>query len=43
MTRNLVVVALCMLYSSALFAQRHGRADSFENFARQNPGTHCYK
>jgi hypothetical protein len=40
MTRNLIVVALCFLNSSALFAQRHGRADSIENFARQDQDTH---
>jgi hypothetical protein len=40
MTRNLIVVALCLLNSSALFAQRHGRADSIENFARQDQGAH---
>jgi hypothetical protein len=35
MIRILMVVALCFINSSPLFAQRHGRADSIENFARQ--------
>jgi hypothetical protein len=35
-----MVVALCFINSSPLFAQRHGRADSIENFARQGQGAH---
>jgi hypothetical protein len=34
------MVALCLLNSLALFAQRHGRADSIETFARQGQRTH---